>query len=247
MTLSYRYSIIESENITIKRLENFFNKFQEYSCVGVSQNYDQALDVILKHKPNVVFLNVDNLSENGCLLAFNFVNELYKYIQELPHIIALSSSTNHAYTCIKNNFFDYLLKPINSFELRKSISRLSKIPKKASNKLCLKSYKDYRFIDLDEILFLKADNTATDFFMCDGTTIGAYKTLKSFESILPENFTRIHNSYIVNQNYISRIHFGKSKCTLKHANCNIPFSKSYKEIVVALEKALSKRSLLSLN
>ena len=247
MTMPYRYSIIESENITIKSLQNFFNKFQDYSCVGVSHNYDQALDVILKHKPNVVFINVDNLSENGCTVAFNFVNELYKYIQELPRIIALSSSPNHAYTCIKNNFFDYLLKPINSFDLRKSISRLSKMPMEASNKLCLKSYKDYRFIDLDEILFLKADNTATDFFMCDGTTISAYKTLKFYESILPEYFTRIHNSYIVNQNYISRIHFGKSKCTLKHTTCNIPFSKSYREIVVTLEKTLSKSALLSLN
>lgn len=245
--MRYRYSIIESEIITIKSLQNFFNKFQDYSCVGVSNNYDQALDVILEHRPNVVFLNVDNLSENGCTGAFNFVNELYKYLQELPHIIALSSSTKHAYTCIKNNFFDYLLKPINSFELRKSISKLSKIPMEASNKLCLKSYKDYRFIDLDEILFLKADNTATDFFMCDGTTISAYKTLKVFESLLPEYFTRIHNSYIVNQNYISRIHFGKSKCTLKHTTCSIPFSKSYKGNVVILEKTLSKSALLSLN
>jgi len=116
-----------------------------------------------------------------------------------------------------------------------------------ADKLCLKSYKDYRFINLEEILFLKADNTATDFFMNDGSTISAYKTLKYFESNLPNNFIRIHNSYIVNQNYVSRIHFGKSRCTLNNNGYVIPFSKSYKNNVVILENSMSKNALLSLN
>jgi len=245
--MSYRYSIIESEKSTIENLQEHFKKFPNYSCVGVSDCYEKSLDIILEYTPNVVFINVDTASNENCLKAFNFVNELYKYVKELPYFIALSSSTEHAYTSIKNDFFDYLLKPIDPFELRKSISRLSKKPMESSNKLCLKSYKDYRFIDLDEILFLKADNTATDFFMLDGTTVSAFKTLKFFESKLPDNFIRIHNSYIINKNYISRIHFGKSKCTLKHNTCNIPFSKSYRNIVADLEKTLTKKALLSLN
>jgi len=245
--MNYRYSIIEYDKSTIKNLQNHFQNFSNYTCVGISYCYDTSLDLILKYSPDIVFINVDNRKNDNFQNAFNFVNELYKYVQELPYIIALSSSTEYAYTSIKNNFFDYLLKPVNSFELRKSISRLSKKPMAVSNKLCLKSYKDYRFIDLNEILFLKADNTSSDIFMYDGSTVSAYKTLKFFESILPKNFTRIHNSYIVNQNYIFRIHFGKSKCTLKHSTYNIPFSKSYRSNVVLLEKALSKSALHSLN
>ena len=95
----------------------------------------------------------------------------------------------------EKQFYDYILKPVNDFELRKSIARLKLKPKASSNKPCLKSYKDYRFVEMDEILFLKADNTSTDFFMDDGSTISAYKTLKSSESILPDNFTRIHKLY----------------------------------------------------
>ena len=242
-----RYSIMETEKSTIENLKQKLKMFPNFSCVGISDCYDESLNNILEYAPNVVFINVDSISKNDSLTAFNFVNELYKYMQELPFFIALSTSKEHAYTSIKNNFFDYLLKPINAFELRKTISRLSKKPIEVSNKLCLKSYKDYRFINLDEILFLKADNTATDFFMYDGTTISAYKTLKFFELTMPDNFTRIHNSYIVNQNHISRIHFGKSKCTLKHNSHDIPFSKTYRGNVVTLEKTLSKNSLLSSN
>jgi len=241
--MNYKYSIIESEKSTIENLQECFENFSDYTCVGSSYCYDESLDLILKYSPDVVFINVDN-NDN----AFNFVNELYKYVQELPHLIALSASKEYAYKCMKNNFFDYLLKPINEFELRKSTFRLVKKPIESTlNKLCLKSYQDYRFIDIEEILFLKADNTATDIFMYDGTTVSAYKTLKYFESILPENFTRIHNSYIVNQNYVSRIHFGKSKCTIKPTNQHIPFSKSYRNKVVILEQSISKSALLSLN
>ena len=245
--MQYRYSIIESEKSSVENLKNRFDDFSNFICVGSSGLYDESLDLILKFKPDVVFINIDSVFERSDLTAFCFVNELYKYVDKLPYFIALSATRERAYTSIKNDFFDYLLKPVNSFELRKSISRLSKKPIEVANKLCLKSYKDYRFINLGEILFLKADNTATDFFMNDGTTISAYKTLKFFESNLPDNFVRIHNSYIVNKNYISRIHFGKSKCTLNNNGYDIPFSKSYKKNVVILEKTMSKSALLSLN
>ena len=243
--MQYKYSIIEGEKSIIKSLQNSFNKFPDYICMGISECYDASMDIILEHTPDVVFINVDDT--NGSFNAFNFVNDLYKYMQEIPFFIAISSTKELAYDCMKNGFYDYMLKPINNFELRKSLARFNKKPLEKTNKLCLKSYKDYRFIDIDEILFLKADNTSTDFFMLDGTKISAYKTLKFFESILPENFTRIHHSYIVNQHYVSRIHFGRSKCTLKNNNFNIPFSKSYKENVVVLEKELSKKAILSLN
>lgn len=245
--MQYKYAIIESDVVIANNIQEFFSKYPEYFCVGAQANYDQSLDLILEHAPSVVFINVDHQTENDCYTAFNFVNELYKYVQDLPYFIALSSSTELAYNCIKNNFFDYLVKPMNTFELRKTVARLSKKPMLTSNKLCLRSYKDYRFIDIGEILFLKADNTATDFFMLDGTKVSAYKTLKYFESVLPDNFTRIHNSYIVNQDFVSRIHFGKSKCSVKNSSIAIPFSKSYRENVVILEKTLSKRALVSLN
>ena len=240
--MKYTYSIIEKEVSAINNLEHFFSDYSEYYCTGITSCYEKSLDVILDKTPDFVFINVDNDFD-----AFNFINDLYKYLKEIPIIIALASSTEYAYLSIKNNFFDYLLKPINKYDLRKSISRLSLKVVDRSEKLCLKSYKDYRFVDIQEILFLKADNNTTDFFMNDGRTISAFKTLKFFENMLPENFTRIHNSYIINQDYVSRIHFGKSECSIKKNHYSIPFSKSYRGNVVHLERKMSKKALHSLN
>lgn len=244
--MQFKYAIIEGEKSIVDRLQNSFKKFPEYHCVGVSNCYDASMDMILEHTPNVVFINVDTGSENT-INAFNFVNDLYKYMRELPLFIALSATKEQAYDCMKNAFFDYMLKPVKDYDLRRALARMDLKPEEKSSKLCLKSYKDYRFIDIEDILFLKADNTSTDFFLADGTKVTAYKTLKFFETILPGNFTRIHNSYIVNQDHVSRINFGRSKCTIKNNRAHIPFSRSYKNNVVILEKELTKKAILSLN
>ena len=91
--------------------------------------------------------------------------------------------------------------------------------------LCLKSYSDYHYVDTKDILYLQADNNTTDFVMKDGTTISAYKTLKTYQQQLPKNFVRIHQSYILNTDYVSRINYGKSLCTLKLRKVQLPFSK----------------------
>jgi DNA-binding LytR/AlgR family response regulator len=116
-----------------------------------------------------------------------------------------------------------------------------------SHTLCLKSYKDFHYLDTDEILYLKADNNSTDFVMKDGSTISAFKTLKTFENKLPKNFVRVHQSYILNINYVSRINYGKSICALKSGKLQLPFSKTYKDNIDSLKKILSKNTITALN
>lgn len=94
--------------------------------------------------------------------------------------------------------------------------------------LCVKSYGDYRYIDARDICYFQADNNSTDIHLNNGEMVTAFKTLKHFEGVLSAPFARIHNSYIVNRNYISRIHTGNSVCYIKNTTTKIPFSKSYK-------------------
>ncbi len=94
--------------------------------------------------------------------------------------------------------------------------------------LCIKSYGDYRYIDAKDICYFQADNNSTDIHLNNGEMITAFKTLKHFEGILSYPFIRIHNSYIVNRNYISRIHTGNAVCYIKNSTIKLPFSKSYK-------------------
>ena len=97
--------------------------------------------------------------------------------------------------------------------------------------LCIKSYGDYRYIDANDICYFQADNNSTDIHLNNGEMVTAFKTLKHFEGVLPHPFSRIHNSYIVNRDYISRIHTGNAICYIKNTTTKLPFSKSYKENV----------------
>ena len=244
-SMKYTYTIIDSEASSNLKLQHHLEEYGDFTCVGTALNSADGINAILKYAPNILFVH---LNENVCEY-FRMVMELHQYMNTLPLIIGISKSKKHAYDAIKNNFFDYWLEPYNEFDVRKSILRLKKnLPEqKESSMLCLKSYKDFRYLDTDEILYLKADNNATDFIMKDGTTISAFKTLKTFESKLPRNFIRIHQSYILNVDHVSRINYGKSICALKSGEAQLPFSKSYRENIDGLKKILSKNTISTLN
>lgn len=112
--------------------------------------------------------------------------------------------------------------------------------------ICVKSYGDYRFIEAKDICYLQADNNSTDIHLFNGEMITAFKTLKHFENVLSSPFVRIHNSYIVNIDYVSRIHTGNSVCYIKNTTTKLPFSKSYKENVDAIISSITNGNYLEI-
>ncbi|MBF6609364.1 MAG: LytTR family transcriptional regulator DNA-binding domain-containing protein [Flavobacterium sp.] len=112
--------------------------------------------------------------------------------------------------------------------------------------ICVKSYGDYRFIEGKNICYLKADNNSTDIHLVNGEMITAFKTLKHFENVLKLPFVRIHNSYIVNIDYVSRIHTGNSVCYIKDTLTKLPFSKTYKENIDAVLTSISLGNYLEI-
>ncbi|MCP4974957.1 MAG: response regulator transcription factor [Maribacter sp.] len=247
--MGFNYSIIDSDATSNLQLQHFLEEYGDFSCSSLAKNSNEGLNTILKYSPDLVFVN---LNENAPEY-FQMVMELHQYVKKFPVFIGISKIKNYAYEAIKNGFFDYWLMPYNEFDIRKSILRLKKqlpepVPVLAQPKtICIKSYRDFQYLNTNEILYLQADNNATEFVMKDGTVTNAYKTLKTFEGQLPKNFVRIHQSYIVNTDYISGISYGKSLCTLNLRNLQLPFSKSYRDKVDGLKSRLSKNTISSLN
>lgn len=125
---------------------------------------------------------------------------------------------------------------VNDIEVKKGSVTIEKptvmVQNDQSLVICVKSYGDYRYIDSADILYFEADNNSTDIHLNNGEMITAFKTLKHFETVLPSHqFLRIHNSYIINVNQVSRIHTGNTVCYIKNSTTKLPFSKSYKENV----------------
>ena len=229
--MQYSYLIVDDNNDNIKETLSKFESFPEYYCAGIATNKEDAINKILELQPQIVFIEIcpKNKKSN---LSLGIISDLYRFIDNVPYFIALTASPKYAFDAIQAGVSDYLLAPLNQFDLRKSLLKYQKTNPAASNgTICIRSYGDYQFISLNDIVYLKADNNTTDFYLQNGRKLTAYKTLKHYETNLPFYFFRIHNSYIVNSNFISRINTGKSLCYLNNSDLSISFSKTFKDNV----------------
>ena len=235
--------IIEDDKNIVRLIKVIGIDFPEISFIEVDENQENALNLILKNTPKIIFINFESIKMNFA----EFLLKIHQSSTTIPYLIALSSKKDKAFEAFNYNFSDFLAKPLTEFSIRKSLSSYKKkYPFKKIETICIKSYKDYQYLDLDNILYLKADNNTTDFYMADGNVIGAYKTLKVFENILPQTFLRIHKSYIININAISRIHYGKSMCVINN-KYKIPFTKTFIANIDLINRLLSKNTLITLN
>jgi len=251
----YSYIIIDDDAESILKTRTVAEGFSDLAFLASATNYQDGLHLVLEHRPSIIFLEIDpaDLSSN---LSLAFINELYRFLSLIPKIIVITAKKELAFEAIQYGVFDYILKPAQPIDLLKTILKLEKAiqeintveitneitssvlpftetPQNIEKPLiiCIKSYGDYRYINAAEICYFQADNNSTDIYLNSGEMITAFKTLKHFESILSHPFIRIHNSYIINKNYISRIHNGSSVCYIKNSLKKIPFSKTYKSNV----------------
>lgn len=308
------YIIIDDNQESIRETRALADRFPTLRFCGSATNYDDGLNMILEFRPAVVFLEIDPIDpESG--LSLSLINELYRYLKAVPKIIVTTQDRSLAFEALKHEVADYLVKPLEINEFRKSVLRLERadvgsdlkeidVPVKidapevlngssqapvaaadvatpvmvdevavspsedqqetpreipeANNPsapfahsekpltICVKSYGDYRFIAADDICYLQADNNSTDIHLSNGEMVTAFKTLKHFETVLPSPFVRIHNSYIVNIDYVSRIHTGNAVCYIKNTTTKLPFSKSYKENVDAILTSITKGNYLEI-
>ena len=321
------FIIIDDNQNNVLKTKAVAESFQGLEFVDSASNYDDGLDCILKHKPEIVFLgmNPDNKTSD---ISLGLINELYRFLPQIPKIIITSTDGNLAYEAIKYGIFDYLIQPIQQKDIRKTLARLNRdlnsntsltsnvlfeekvirqiidapeedytfdenldIPQRideVSNEfatdiledeiaevkteekkalkiaqanqevtfsenvpnkpliICVKSYGDYRYIQATDICYLQADNNSTDIHLSSGEMITAFKTLKHFEGVLNYPFVRIHNSYIVNIDFVSRIHTGNAVCHIKDTTTKLPFSKSYKENIDTIISTIASGNYLEI-
>ena len=99
-------------------------------------------------------------------------------------------------------------------------------------KLALKLHDGIKILEHKSILYCKSDSNYTEFHLVGGKKIIASKTLKSVASVLPGNFIRIHQSYLVNLDMVSTIN---NDMVLIEGSV-LPISRSHKQDILELLK-----------
>lgn len=107
------------------------------------------------------------------------------------------------------------------------------IIKNKLQKLSISTSDGFQLIDFDSILYLKADNNYTTFFLTDGSKIVATKNLGYFEQKLSlEPFLRIHHSFIVNLTKVTKYSKSSVGQIILNNNKSLPVSRNRKESVL---------------
>jgi len=219
--------IVDDEGKARRILERFIVEYcPQIEIVAMAEDVPQAVKAIQKTNPDVVFLDIEMPGYNGFQLL-----EFFDTIDF--EIIFTTAYSEFALRAFQVSAIDYLLKPIQIDQLTQAVQKLEKMhghslikERLATLEKNLEEYKIKKiviplsegslFVELKDILYLKAEGSYANIFFKDGNKVIVSKNLKDYEDQLTmeEGFFRTHRSFLVNTDYIKQISSDGSEATM---------------------------------
>ena len=194
--------IVDDEPSAVELIKNYLEIFKEFKVVGVAYNGADALRLIEQEKIDLVFLDINLPDIPGIYLMKSLIHP--------PEIIFVTGAQEHAITAYEYDVVDYILKPISLERFMKAISKFKskrrnsnieyKIPsenKNVSNFFKLKVNNKTYNLKLSEVLFFESMREFVKIHFINEDKLVVKYVLTKLENSLPNNFIRIHKSYIV--------------------------------------------------
>jgi two-component system, LytTR family, response regulator len=204
----------------LSSLQNLKHKLEEFcpdiKIAAEAQQPEEAILLIRHHKPDVIFLDIEMPRMNG----FRMLDEVGEYDFD---IIFTTAYNHYAVDAIRISAFDYLTKPIAIKDLQNAVERLVKQRHQATrekldvlrqslsdhktqeDKIAIPTNDGMEFLPIKNIVHIESSTNYSKVFLKEGKPILVTRLLKDFEDmLLPYRFFRIHNSHLINLNYIQK-------------------------------------------
>jgi two-component system LytT family response regulator len=235
----FRAVIVDDESKARNALKNLLEKNCSNIAVLAEGDCVQAgVELIRKHQPDVVFLDVQMPDGTG----FDLLEQLGEINFK---IIFASAYDKFAIQAFKFSAVDYLQKPVEANELIEACSRISgddkylDINKKLEvllgnrnsfEKIALPTLEGIDFVKIKEIVHCESDNNYTNIFLANGQKIVVSKTLKEYDEMLsPFNFFRIHKSSLINLSFLKKYRKGDGGTVVMEDGVELEVSRRRKE------------------
>jgi len=215
-----RTIIIDDEPLAIESLELILKKKcrEDVQVIASTNSPQMGKSLIEKHKPDLVFLDVEMPGMSGIDLVKSIANPGF-------HVVFVTAFDAYAVEAFRLSAMDYLLKPVNVDDIKGVIAKIKKELEKNENQLevqlkTLEKLLEHSstaiesrigiamadkivFVNISDILYCEAQGVYTTIYLNEGKKILASKTLGDFETQLtPNKFFRIHHSTLINLNHI---------------------------------------------
>jgi two-component system LytT family response regulator len=205
--MKYKTIIVDDERLARKEMRRLLAEFDEIAIAGEAENLREAVLLIEREKPQIIFLDIQLSGENGF--------DLLEKVEQNFKLIFVTAFDAYAIRAFEVNALDYLLKPVNPERLAKAIERI--LAEEAAEKPLLRSFEfDDRiflefgqrsvFLKVRDISHIFAAGDYSEVFTLAGKKYLIEKPLREWEMRLPEKqFLRIHRQTIINLEEIDEI------------------------------------------
>ncbi|REG82097.1 LytR/AlgR family response regulator transcription factor [Algoriphagus antarcticus] len=202
--------IIDDEPLAASIVQEFLADFPQFDVISICRDGFQGLKAIQEHEPDLIFLDVQMPKITGF--------EMLELLDEPPAVIFTTAFDQYALKAFDAMAIDYLLKPFSQERFSQAIEKLlaqkggsvestQKLNELAEkrNRLVVRVKNEIKIIPTREVSFFEAE----DDYIAIHTVSGKYlkkMTMKSLEEALdPAKFVRVHRSYLINLNEITKI------------------------------------------
>ncbi len=224
----------------------------QINVLATATSADQARELLLALKPDVVFLDIQMPEKNGF--------DLLKSISEPAfEVVFVTAFDEYGIMAIKFSALDYLLKPINVAELKTAVSKVeASIGEKKKNsrlenlmqlldqqqhdeneKIALPTQKEIFLTPIKTIVRCESSNNYTTFFLTNGVSHLISRPIYEYDELLsPYGFIRCHQSHLVNKKHVKSIlNEDSGYLIMDHGDSRIPISRQKKPLIKAIFKA----------
>lgn len=219
----------------------------DITAIEEADGVQSGLQAIKVFTPDIVLLDVE--MDDGT--AFDLLKQLNNPAFQL---IFVTAHNKYAIEAFQFSAIDYLLKPVDTDALQKSITKAflniknkdlkSQIDillqqlagiQSRDRKIVLKDVDNTYFIKVPDILYLEAEGTYTKFFFTNAEPMLVSKNLKEYGDILePLGFLRTHHSFLVNTDKIKLFDKTDGGTLVLDGGFTIPVSQRKKEYVMQM-------------
>jgi two-component system, LytTR family, response regulator len=219
------------------------HSFPFISVVGEAASIPEAVREIHRAHPTLVFLDIEMPGYSG-LQLLDFFNPL-----EIDFdIVFVTAYNEYAIQAFKISAFDYLLKPVNTDDLKKTLERYlgkqqqqlaqrakllkdSLTPEKQLDQIAIRSLHGIDFVQLHNLVALEASGTYTTLILAQGEALVSSKPLGEFEELLQrsKNFFRAHRSYLINLEHVSKFSSKEGDVIIMSNKRDVPLSRYRKK------------------
>src|SRR5690606_12158128 len=134
--------VIDDERLARKELISLLSDYKYITVVDEAVNVEDAYEKIKKHSPDLLFLDIQMPGKTGF--------ELLEMLDNVPEVIFTTAYDEYALKAFEVNAFDYLLKPIQTERLGKSLSKLLKKENDQSD-----TFRPNKKLGVDDQVFVK--------------------------------------------------------------------------------------------